>query len=61
MRRTINKKNNDNELTKVIVRENWNDTFKNSVAPGTRMTRINREVLLVSIFFSVVGTEGHAS
>ena len=31
-------------VTKVIIRKNWNDTEKISMAPGARMTRINREV-----------------
>ena len=31
-------------MTKVIIRKNWNDTEKISLAPGVRMTRINREV-----------------
>ena len=33
-----------NGMTKVIIRKNWNDTEKISLAPGVRMTRINREV-----------------
>ena len=31
-------------MTKVIIRKNWNDTEKISLAPGERMTRINREM-----------------
>ena len=39
-------------MTKVIIRKNWNDTEKISMAPGVRMTRINREVYRNFFFLS---------
>ena len=39
-------------MTKVIIRKNWNDTEKISMAPGVRMTRINREVYRNFLFLS---------